>query len=164
MPAGICGSEDVHRARPSVVFTQYDALVFRAGVGRRDRHGGAARQSQSASVGDRTRPQNNALTAPDLRGPGQLPAGAIARHALFPVGEAPHPHRPVGTKTLVGNFYQSKLTEDVRGQLTSRIALHYLLPELTKVETESIIRHALGEEATDEMIEQIHQATGGNFC
>jgi DNA polymerase III delta prime subunit len=61
------------------------------------------------------------------------------------------------------NFYQSKLTEDVRGQLTSRIALHYLLPELTKVETEAILRHALGEELTDEMVEQIHQVTGGNF-
>jgi hypothetical protein len=69
----------------------------------------------------------------------------------------------VGTKTLFDNFYQSKLTEDVRGQLTSRIALHYLLPELTKVETEAILRHALGEEVTDEMVEQIHQVTGGNF-
>jgi hypothetical protein len=44
-----------------------------------------------------------------------------------------------------------------RGQLTSRIALHYLLPELIKVETEAILRHALGAEAPDEMIEQIHQ-------
>ena len=69
----------------------------------------------------------------------------------------------VGTKTLFENFYQSKLTEDVRGQLTSRIALHYLLPELTKVETKAILRHALGEEASDEMVEQIHQVTGGNF-
>jgi len=69
----------------------------------------------------------------------------------------------VGTKTLFENFYQSKLTEDVRVQLTLRIALHYLLPELTKVETEAILRHALGEEVTDEMVEQIHQVTGGNF-
>src|SRR5262245_31699731 len=69
----------------------------------------------------------------------------------------------VGTKTLFENFYQSKLTEDVRGQLTSRIALHYHLPELTKAETEAILRHALGAEVTEEMIEQIHQVTGGNF-
>src|SRR5262245_23947053 len=69
----------------------------------------------------------------------------------------------VGTKTLFENFYQSKLTEDVRGQLTSRIALHYPLPELTKVETEAILRHALGEEVTAEIVEQIHQVTGGNF-
>jgi type II secretory pathway predicted ATPase ExeA len=62
----------------------------------------------------------------------------------------------VGTKTLFENFYQSKLTEDVRGQLTSHIALRCLLPELTKVETEAILRHALGAEAPDEMIEQIH--------
>jgi hypothetical protein len=36
------------------------------------------------------------------------------------------------------------LTEDVGGQLTSRIALRHLLPELTKAETEAILRHALG--------------------
>ena len=69
----------------------------------------------------------------------------------------------VGTKTLFENFYQSKLTEDVRGQLASRIALLYLLPELTKVKTEAILRHPLGEEVTNEMVEQIHQVTGGNF-
>jgi type II secretory pathway predicted ATPase ExeA len=69
----------------------------------------------------------------------------------------------VGIKTLFENFYQSKLTEDVRGQLASRIALLYLLPELTKVKTEAILRHALGEEVINEMVEQIHQVTGGNF-
>ena len=69
----------------------------------------------------------------------------------------------MGIKTLFENFYQSKLTEGVRGQLTSRIALRYLLPELTKVETEAMLRHALGEEVTNEMVEQIHQVTGGNF-
>jgi hypothetical protein len=37
------------------------------------------------------------------------------------------------------------------------------LPELTRVETEAILRHALGAEVTDEMVEQIHQVTGGNF-
>jgi hypothetical protein len=47
--------------------------------------------------------------------------------------------------------------------MTSRIALRYLLPELTKVETEAILRHAPGEEVTDEMVEQIRQVTGGNF-
>jgi hypothetical protein len=69
----------------------------------------------------------------------------------------------VETKTLFENFYRSKLTEDVRGQSPPRIALHCLLPELTKVEREAILRHALGAEAPDEMIEQIHQVTGGNF-
>jgi hypothetical protein len=57
----------------------------------------------------------------------------------------------------------SKLTEDVRGQLTSRIALHYFLPELNKAETEAILRHTLGVEVTDEMIDHIHQLTGGIF-
>ena len=67
----------------------------------------------------------------------------------------PNPQRSIAEGT--------QLTEDVRGQLTSRIALHYLLPELAKVETEAILHHALGEEVTDEMVEQIHQVTGGNF-
>jgi hypothetical protein len=34
---------------------------------------------------------------------------------------------------------------------------------LTKVETEAILCHALGPEAPDEIIEQIHLVTGGNF-
>ena len=77
--------------------------------------------------------------------------------------EASHSHRPGGDQNIVREFYLSKLTEDVRGQSTSRTALHCLLPELTKVETEAILRQALGAEAPDEMIEQIHQVTGGNF-
>ena len=80
------------------------------------------------------------------------------------MGEAAHSNRPGGDQTLFENFYQSKLTEDVRGQLTSRIALLYLLPELTKVETEAILRHALGEEVTNEMVEQIHQGLAGIFA
>jgi DNA transposition AAA+ family ATPase len=69
----------------------------------------------------------------------------------------------VGTRQLFDNFYQSKLTEEVRGQLTSRIALHYLLPELTQDETKAILRHAFGAELSDEVIAQIHEVTGGNF-
>jgi hypothetical protein len=34
---------------------------------------------------------------------------------------------------------------------------------VTKVEIEAILCHALGAEAPDEMIEQIHQVTCGNF-
>lgn len=56
----------------------------------------------------------------------------------------------VGTRRLFDNFYQSKLTEEVRGQLTSRIALHYLLPELTQDETKAILQHAFGAELNDE--------------
>jgi len=37
-----------------------------------------------------------------------------------------------GTKQLYEIFFQSRLTEEIRGQLSSRIALHYLLPELTQ--------------------------------
>jgi hypothetical protein len=33
-----------------------------------------------------------------------------------------------GTKQLYDTFFQSRLTEEVRGQLSSRITLHYLPP------------------------------------
>lgn len=69
----------------------------------------------------------------------------------------------VGTKELFDLFYRSKLTEDVRGQLTSRVALHYLLPELTPAETQAIVEQALGAAATPEIVGQIHKLTGGIF-
>jgi DNA transposition AAA+ family ATPase len=68
-----------------------------------------------------------------------------------------------GTKQLYDIFFHSKLTEDVRGQLSSRIALHYLLPELTQTEARAILEHALGDGATEEVIKLIHTVTGGVF-
>lgn len=68
-----------------------------------------------------------------------------------------------GTKQLYDIFFQSKLTEDVRGQLSSRIALHYLLPELSQTETREILKYALGNDATEEVIGLIHSLTGGIF-
>jgi type II secretory pathway predicted ATPase ExeA len=68
-----------------------------------------------------------------------------------------------GTKQLYDTFFRSRLTEEVRGQLSSRIALHYLLPELTQSETRTILQQALGGAATEEAVALIHSLTGGVF-
>ena len=66
-----------------------------------------------------------------------------------------------GTKALHAIFTTSKLTEEVREQLSSRIALYYLLAELTLPEAKAIIKRGLGEEATDQLVAQIINITGG---
>lgn len=66
-----------------------------------------------------------------------------------------------GTKALYELFMKSRLTEEVRDQLSSRVALHYLLSELTLGEAKAIIQQAMGEEATDEAVAQIYSLTGG---
>lgn len=75
-------------------------------------------------------------------------------------------HIPIvlgGTKELYVLFTTSTLTEGVRAQLSSRVALHYMLPELKITEVKAIIERALGEDATDEVIAQIYNVTGGVF-
>lgn len=67
----------------------------------------------------------------------------------------------VGTKDLHDLFTTSQLTEDVRAQLSSRVAMHYPLAELTVAEATAIIRRALGEDATDQNIAAIISVTGG---
>jgi hypothetical protein len=59
--------------------------------------------------------------------------------------------------------HRPRLTEDVRGQLNSRIALHYLLPELEQAETRAILQKALGPDVTEDVIILIHSVTGGVF-
>lgn len=66
-----------------------------------------------------------------------------------------------GTSALHTLFTTSKLTEEVREQLSSRIALYYLLAELTVPEAKAIIKRGLGAEATDELVAQIITITGG---
>ena len=51
----------------------------------------------------------------------------------------------------------------MRRQLSSRIALHYLLPELEQAETRAILQSALGPDVTEEVIAMIHSVTGGVF-
>jgi DNA transposition AAA+ family ATPase len=66
-----------------------------------------------------------------------------------------------GTNALHTIFATSKLTEEVREQLSSRIAIYYLLAELTLPEAKAIIKRGLGEEATDETVAQVITITGG---
>lgn len=52
------------------------------------------------------------------------------------------------------------MTQDVRAQLSSRVAMHYMLSELTLGEVKGIVERAMGEEATDELIAQSYNVTG----
>ena len=67
----------------------------------------------------------------------------------------------VGTKDLYDVFTTSRLTEGVRAQLSSRVALHYPLAELSLPEAKAIIKRALGDLATDEVVAKIYNVTGG---
>jgi DNA transposition AAA+ family ATPase len=73
-------------------------------------------------------------------------------------------HIPIGlfgTKDLFNLFMTSHYTDEVRVQLSSRIAFHFLLPELTVEEIKGIVQKALGADATDAVIAQIYNITGG---
>lgn len=67
----------------------------------------------------------------------------------------------VGTKDLYDLFMTSSRTEDVRAQISSRVAMHYLLSELSLHEVKAIIKRALGELATDAVVAEIFNVTGG---
>jgi hypothetical protein len=62
----------------------------------------------------------------------------------------------VGTKELYNLFMNSRMTEDARAQISSRVAMHYLLSELSLAEAKAILKRGLGEDATDEAIAQIY--------
>jgi DNA transposition AAA+ family ATPase len=75
-------------------------------------------------------------------------------------------HTPIvlaGTKSLYDLFMTSHLTEDVRAQLSSRVAMHYPLSGLSVPESKAIIQRALGTMATNEVVAQIHNITGGIY-
>ena len=67
------------------------------------------------------------------------------RETLKVVAQARVPVVLAGTKALYDRFTTSRLTEEVRAQLASRVGLHYLLPVLTVREVKSIIERALGK-------------------
>lgn len=67
----------------------------------------------------------------------------------------------IGTKDLFELFNTSRLTEDVRAQLSSRVAMHYPLMELSIEEVKTIVTRMLGAKATNEVISQIYNTTGG---
>ena len=45
--------------------------------------------------------------------------------------------------------------------MSSRVALHYLLAELSVPEAKAIIKRALGDLATEEVVTKIYNVTGG---
>lgn len=68
-----------------------------------------------------------------------------------------------GTKELIDLFTTTRLTESVRAQLASRVAWHYLLPELSLAETRAIVEYALSADATDDIVAHIFNLTGGVY-
>lgn len=69
----------------------------------------------------------------------------------------------IGTTLLYESFTTSRLTEDVRAQLSRRVAIHYPLPELSNEEATTILRKVLGEDASPELCAAIINVTGGIF-
>lgn len=69
----------------------------------------------------------------------------------------------VGTPSLHDRFMSSRLTEDVREQISSRVALHYLLSELSPAEAKALIAKILTEEASEQNIGLVYKLTGGRF-
>lgn len=67
----------------------------------------------------------------------------------------------IGTTALYELFTTARTTEDIRAQLSSRVAMHYPLVELSVPEAKGIIQRALGEAATDHVCALIINATGG---
>ena len=65
----------------------------------------------------------------------------------------------VGTALLHDVFFSSRLTEDVRAQLSRRVAMHYPLAELTVAQCKSILKRAIPD-LTDEEVSQIVSLTG----
>ncbi len=68
----------------------------------------------------------------------------------------------IGTKDLFELFMTSRLTEDVRAQLSSRVAMHYPLMELSIEEVKSICQRALGDHATSGAVSRLFNVTKGN--
>jgi DNA transposition AAA+ family ATPase len=68
----------------------------------------------------------------------------------------------MGTHDLHELFMRSSLTEDVRVQLSSRVAMHYPLMELSVDEVKTIVSKVLGPRATEKVIMHIYNATLGN--
>jgi DNA transposition AAA+ family ATPase len=68
----------------------------------------------------------------------------------------------IGTQDLHDVFMSSDLTQDVRAQITSRVAMHYRLIRLSKEDVKAIAKRALGEDATDSVVAKIYEITNGN--
>lgn len=69
----------------------------------------------------------------------------------------------VGTKDLHELFITSRLTQDVRAQLSSRVQMHYELKGLNEQEIKTIVRRSLGDLVSDADITLILRVSGGVF-
>ena len=67
-----------------------------------------------------------------------------------------------GTRDLYELFTSSQMKQDVRAQLSSRVAMHFALEELTTEEASRIVRRALPDLLDDEVAAMI-TGTGANF-
>ena len=68
----------------------------------------------------------------------------------------------LGTRDLKELFFSSDLTQDVRAQITSRVAMHYQLFTLTEGDVKAIAHRALAEDATDAVVAKLFDITRGN--
>ena len=64
----------------------------------------------------------------------------------------------VGT-TLLYDMFRTVGSEDERAQLASRVAMHFMLSDLSQEEAKAIIKRGLGEDATDENIAEVIKVT-----
>lgn len=69
----------------------------------------------------------------------------------------------VGTQDLYDLFTTSDMTQDVRAQLTSRVAMHCPLSKLTLTEAKTLLKRVMGQDATDANVAKILEVTGGSF-
>jgi DNA transposition AAA+ family ATPase len=68
-----------------------------------------------------------------------------------------------GTPSLYNLFMTSRLTEDVREQITSRVRMHYILSEVLFEEAAPLIRRILQEDATAENVKEVYELMRGSF-
>ena len=69
-----------------------------------------------------------------------------------------------GTPSLYNLFMTSRLTEDVREQISSRVRMHYILSEVLFDEAAPLIKRILQEDASDENIKEVYVCCGAAFA
>jgi len=68
----------------------------------------------------------------------------------------------IGTKDLFDLFNSSRMTQDVRAQLSSRVAMQYPLASMGLDQVKAICERTLGDAATPQVVAKIFQVTKGN--
>ena len=68
----------------------------------------------------------------------------------------------IGTKDLYDLFNSSRMTQDVRAQLSSRVKMHYPLEGLELADVKTIVERVMKDKATPEVVAKIYEVTGGN--